>query len=295
MVRSLSNRGFDDALVRKYLRGKGYQSSRISQLVHAVGAAEDVADGPVPDGPVAAATPVDDGDADGSAPPLCESSDFEEGDRIEPESEDNEPASHWCRMISVTAEEALARRRLQPPDDTTATPIAGAPTPAALVPDAAERERPERALCIRKRWLDMMLAGEKLIEIRSRRHSFAGDLVYLVETKTGFVRATARFGEARPLTQSELQTNAAALLATGYKTPHAWPIMELSPLPPPHWIVTSKARFNMTSWMPRSRWEQFPSDRPENLAPVADPGASSVACASASIRKEAAAAQLQRH
>ena len=133
-------------------------------------------------------------------------------------------------------------------------------SPVVPFPQAAERERPERGLCLKRQWMDLMLCGEKVIEIRSRRHSFAGDLVYFIETKTGFVRGTARFGAARHLTKIELQANAAALAATKYAEPFAWPILEITPLPEPHWIVSGKARFNMTGWLPRQRWEKFPAD-----------------------------------
>ena len=118
---------------------------------------------------------------------------------------------------------------------------------------------PQRALCVKKLWLDLMLAGSKTIEIRGKRHSYAGELVYLVETKTGLVRAIARFEAARPLHQAEEIENSDALAATGYKYPFAWPVTIVVRLKEPLWAISAEARKYCPSWVPRSRWESYPS------------------------------------
>jgi hypothetical protein len=126
---------------------------------------------------------------------------------------------------------------------------------------------PDRCLVLKRVWLDKILAGQKSLDIRGCRHSFAGHPVYLLESKSGRVRATATLGAARPLTPEELVENKEAVDAMQYKRPLAWPLTGVVALAEP-WIVSARARECLPTWVPRARWEAFPAD-PQAEAPPA--------------------------
>ena len=94
-------------------------------------------------------------------------------------------------------------------------------------PDSMD-DTPERGLIIAREWLDEILCSAKILEIRSRNHSFAGQRVYLVEKSFGRVRGTAVLGFSRPLTREEERVNQAALEFTHYAAPTAWPLCEVT-------------------------------------------------------------------
>ena len=147
------------------------------------------------------------------------------------------------------------------------TPVAG--SAAAPAADAADDARdigpaPERGLVIAKQWLSEILAGRKTLEIRNRNHSCARQRVYLVEKTSGLVRGTAMLGESRNLTAAEHASNHEALEFCQYRTPVAWPLL-LVTLFDRAWVTTGTARSNCHLWILRKRWEQYPSNQPEDL------------------------------
>ena len=116
---------------------------------------------------------------------------------------------------------------------------------------------PDRALAIKTQWLDLILAGTKTIEIRGCNHNFAGQAIYLLETRTGLVRGTARLSAARELSAAEVEDNRAGLDAMAYRRPRAWPLTEVVTLATP-WQMSGQARSSCQTWVPRQRWERFP-------------------------------------
>jgi hypothetical protein len=117
---------------------------------------------------------------------------------------------------------------------------------------------PDRALVLKSHSLDLILSGVKTIEIRGRDHRFAGQAIYLLETKTGRVRGTARLGAARELAAAELEENRAALDALAYRRPRAWPLTEVQTLAT-SWQMSAQARQYCPTWVPRQRWTEFPA------------------------------------
>jgi hypothetical protein len=115
----------------------------------------------------------------------------------------------------------------------------------------------DRALPLKAKWLDLILAGDKALDIRGTNHHLAGQMVYLLETKTGRVRGSARLGASRPLTQAERVEHQAGLAEMGYEKPTAWPLTEVSPVDP-EWTISKAARSKCPTWVLRRRWEQFP-------------------------------------
>jgi hypothetical protein len=109
-------------------------------------------------------------------------------------------------------------------------------------------------------WLDQIMAGTKSLEIRGGRHHKEGN-IYLLETKTGRVRGRCYLHPARPLTPEEELANASALAATGYKTPMAWPLSDVTP-EVPEWFISGAARQGNVIWVPRARWEACPIGTP---------------------------------
>ena len=126
---------------------------------------------------------------------------------------------------------------------------------------------PDRALLIRKVWLDFILQGHKVLEIRGVRHHFAGSSIYLLETKTGCVRGRAILGAARELTEQEVLDNADAIDAMGYDHPMAWPLTHVEALPEV-WHIPGRARQGCVTWVPRNRWEAFSDSGQSALAPL---------------------------
>ena len=128
---------------------------------------------------------------------------------------------------------------------------------------------PSRALVVRKNWLDKIVAGEKTIEIRGVQHRQEGN-IYLVESKTGKVRAMAYLLPARTLTDVEMDEHRAAIASMNYKYPHAWPLRGVSVLEEP-WTISAEARRFCPTWVPRARWERYPVTCAANTSVLAAP------------------------
>ena len=129
-------------------------------------------------------------------------------------------------------------------------------TGTALHP-VADAVAPDRCLVVRGFWLDRILTGQKTLDIRGCQHKFEGP-VYLLESKSGRVRGIATLGAARALTPEEMVDNQEAVIAMNYKHTWAWPITGVVVLTEP-WLVSVQARQYCPTWVPRVRWEAFPS------------------------------------
>ena len=110
-----------------------------------------------------------------------------------------------------------------------------------------------RALVLRRKWIDQILSGERTIDIRGRRSRVTG-LVYLCEAKTGKVRGVVKVAESRPLTVQEEHDNFRVLADLGYAQPWGKPLSEATRLAEP-WVIPAAARRGCPQWIPRKRWE----------------------------------------
>ena len=115
----------------------------------------------------------------------------------------------------------------------------------------------QRSLAIKPVWLAKILKGEKTLEIRGKQHSFAGEKIFLHETGSGLVKATATLQQARELTEIEKVQNGEALKATHYEKPWAWPLEDITVLEMPFGL-SPEARCYCPTWVPRRRWERHP-------------------------------------
>jgi hypothetical protein len=127
---------------------------------------------------------------------------------------------------------------------------------------------------VKSHWLDQILSGAKTIEIRGCDHHYVGHAIYLLESRTGRVRGTARLGAPRGLAAAELEENRAGVDEMAYRRPRAWPLTEVETLATP-WQISAKARQYCPTWVPRQRWEQFPATGA--AAPPPTPGRDDVA------------------
>ena len=124
---------------------------------------------------------------------------------------------------------------------------------------ATENVLPDRALVIHPKWLQLILNGEKTIEIRGKGHNAMGQ-IYLLEAKTGAVKAIATLHPHRDLTEGEKITNREAIEAMNYQKPVAWPLADIVKLDAP-WFISAEARKYCPTWIPRSRWEKLPAEQ----------------------------------
>ena len=122
---------------------------------------------------------------------------------------------------------------------------------------AANDDLPRRALVIHPKWLNLILNGEKTIEIRGKGHNATGR-IYLLEAKTGIVKAIATLRPHRDLTETEKTSNREAIEAMNYANPLAWPLVDIVKLDAP-WFISAEARKYCPTWVPRSRWEKLPA------------------------------------
>lgn len=85
-------------------------------------------------------------------------------------------------------------------------------------------------LIIRKEWLDLILSGEKTIEVRGHYTSKIRVPIYLLESGTHRVRGTCMIQTVYPISCSDWSTErenhcvdiSYHELKQRYKTPHAW-------------------------------------------------------------------------
>ncbi len=144
------------------------------------------------------------------------------------------------------------------------TPVASsAAAPAANAAGDAQDigPAPERGLLISEQSMSEILAGRRTLVIHRKYHSLAGQRVYLVEKGTGLVRGTVVMGEPRSLTAAE----PAELTLEWQGKPVAWPLLRVT-LCDEAWVTTETARTECPPWIHRHRWEQDPSEQPEDLS-----------------------------
>ena len=110
-------------------------------------------------------------------------------------------------------------------------------------------------LIIKQEWLYKILHGEKTVEIRSRAHSKC-EWVYLMESKTGMVRALAYIGVSRVPTAEDASQHLESLAAMSYLHPHVWPLHVVRVLSRP-WVVPVSCRKHCVTWVPRAKWALF--------------------------------------
>ena len=65
-----------------------------------------------------------------------------------------------------------------------------------------------RSLALKPFWLAKIMKGEKSLEIRGKQHNFVGERIFLHETGSGLIKATAVLEAARELTEDEKVQNA---------------------------------------------------------------------------------------
>lgn len=90
---------------------------------------------------------------------------------------------------------------------------------------------PKKGLIIKKEWLDLILLGEKTVEIRSSNTKIRGEIA-LIESGSGFIVGTCEIIDSIKLDNEEKLKEAMIYgcipegisLVSYYKKPHAWKI-----------------------------------------------------------------------
>lgn len=93
-------------------------------------------------------------------------------------------------------------------------------------------------LIIKKKWLDLIVSGKKTIEIRSCNTQKQNETIYLLESGTHRVVATAGISSTHPISCSDWSEErdkhcvdiSYAELKKRYKTPYAWVLSEIKPI-----------------------------------------------------------------
>lgn len=93
-------------------------------------------------------------------------------------------------------------------------------------------------LIIKKKWLDLIISGKKTIEIRGSNTKNQNETIYLLESGTHRVVATAVISSTYPVSCSDWPeerdrhcVNASyAELKKRYKTPYAWVLSKIKPI-----------------------------------------------------------------
>lgn len=93
-------------------------------------------------------------------------------------------------------------------------------------------------LIIKKKWLDLIIGGKKTIEIRGSNTQKQNETIYLLESGTHRVVATAVISSTYPISRSDWSegrdrhcVNASyAELKKRYKTPYAWVLSKIQPI-----------------------------------------------------------------
>ena len=112
-----------------------------------------------------------------------------------------------------------------------------------------------RILKIRRHWLNLILSGQKAVEIRGGPCPHVG-WVTLAEVGSKKIVARARLGSSHRLTDEESRANSEALGQLSYTDPWAWPIDAVESLPNPIEIPSWVAQ-GCVQWISRARWEAF--------------------------------------
>lgn len=93
-------------------------------------------------------------------------------------------------------------------------------------------------LIIKSKWLDLILKGEKTIEIRGSDTKKQGEIIYLLESKTNRVLGTCKIAYTYPIScsdWSEERDNHKVELSYPelkkiYKNPYAWVLEDVKPI-----------------------------------------------------------------
>ncbi len=93
-------------------------------------------------------------------------------------------------------------------------------------------------LIIKKKWLDLIVNGKKTIEIRGSDTKKEGEKIYLLESGTHKVAATAVISFTYPISCSDWSEErekhcvsiSYADLKRKYKTPYAWVLTDVEPI-----------------------------------------------------------------
>lgn len=100
-------------------------------------------------------------------------------------------------------------------------------------------------LIIKKEWLDLIVKGEKTIEIRGCTTSKVDETIYLLESCSHKVRATCKISSTYPISCSdwceEMEEHCVNIsykeLKQRYKTPTAWVLSEVEEIED-NWIYS---------------------------------------------------------
>lgn len=93
-------------------------------------------------------------------------------------------------------------------------------------------------LIIKKKWLDLIVSGKKTIEIRGSNTKKQNETIYLLESGTHRVTATAVISFTYPISYSNWADErdkhcvyiTYADLRKRYKTPYAWVLSKIEPI-----------------------------------------------------------------
>lgn len=93
-------------------------------------------------------------------------------------------------------------------------------------------------LIIKKKWLDLIISGKKTIEIRGSNTKKQNETIYLLESGTHRVVATAAISDTYPILCSDWSEERGkhcvdasyAELKKRYKTPYAWVLSKIKPI-----------------------------------------------------------------
>ena len=93
-------------------------------------------------------------------------------------------------------------------------------------------------LIIKKKWLDLIVSGKKTLEIRGSNTKKQNETIYLLESGTHRVIATAVISATYPISCSDWSEErdrhcvdiSYADLKKRYKTPYAWVLSKIEPI-----------------------------------------------------------------
>ena len=93
-------------------------------------------------------------------------------------------------------------------------------------------------LIIKKKWLDLIVSGKKTIEIRGSNTKKQNETIYLLESGTHRVVATAVISSTYPISYSnwtdEIDKHCVYItyadIRKRYKTPYAWVLSKIEPI-----------------------------------------------------------------
>ena len=127
-----------------------------------------------------------------------------------------------------------------------------------LLAVAIQALSPQRALIVRRKWLDLIVAGVKTFEIRSHAHHFAGQRIFLVEARSGHVRCKARLLESHPMSPREGYEHQEVLdelrKSLKYVRPNIWPMDDIIEVLAELWLTPSQRRRYYVTWIPQCQW-----------------------------------------